>query len=388
MRHLLSLATLCTICTFTVHSCPDAWFLLDDHCYILYPSPLTLSNARQTCKQLGDTTHLISVKSQQQKQNIVQLIEKYHQTLPPDLQVKVWTSAINNSSHYRWPGDADAISDLNSSDQCSGQCCGLQVQLENDHLTLLQAACDSPAMAICVKNAHETEWTSIEFVGRRIDSLLSKQMAILSTLETASFENQINITNELTAVREALDVSNREVRSYMTIEAGMMMNLSLLITELREESSLRDSQSEQIDRMNNLLLTLTKKSTSLESKVEQSQRFLDSKIELVLIILRETKKILAETINSKVSTYSYSQQGTLYNQYSHCFNYSSSMIIILFCFFFTLSSLILTVLLFKQLLVIRRIFHFRPILGFHHEHTSSRVNDLELRARNMQLARD
>lgn len=361
---------------------------LGDRCYILYPSPLSLHNARQACKQLGDNARLVSVRSSEDKQSIIQLISKTHTPVHPEMYFKVWTNAIKNSSHYQWPEEATTINDLSPSNTCNDGCCGLQVLLKEEQLSLVEAACDTASMAICVKPANETHWSSIEFVGRHIDSRLSKQMAILSALETKSLENHVNVTDELTAIREALDVSIREMQSYFAVEASMMMNLSLLINELREESSLRESLAEQVDRSNNLLVSLSKKTSSMETKIDDSKRYLDSKVELVLIILRETKKILSETVNSKVNSFTHSQQGTFYNRYTHCFNYTSSMIIIIFCFFFTLSSLILTVLLFRQLLIIRGIFHFRPILGFQHESPSSRVNDLEMRTRNMQLARD
>lgn len=390
MKHFV-LVSFCSMLQM-IHSfslCPQGWQEFQDDCYFVNATTTTLSKARHFCSKFGNSSKLLSLRSSEQKQFLSDLVTKMV-SINANGQAVVWTNAVETSaSHFEWPEDRVAIEGVENVNSCvTKNCCGLQMSLSANVVSLKQSPCVSNASVVCVKSLPHANWTSIEFVGKKLNSLFSRQMSFLSSMEAARAKSHFSLANDLQAVKFALSVSMREIDLHFAQEASAMYNLSILVEEMKQEQSLREEQTEYQQQIQLALASLHKKTLSLESSLEHYRGYFDGKVDMVLVMLRDSKKILSEIINSK-NFYSHSQQqGTLLHGNVHHGNSNSLMIIVIFCFFFTLASLTINILLFRQLAIIKSCLCCprRSILGFNHE--SSASNDqltVEMEMRGRQI---
>lgn len=361
--------------------CPQGWFEFKDDCYVINATYNTLPGSRQFCRSFGDSSKLLTIKSDEQEKFIIDFVQKHISTHE---EAKIWTNAVGKSSHYEWPENHQVVTNIEPTNHCKDECCGLQVNLNGKTILLNESPCEEKASIICVKPQPHANWTSVEYVGKKINSLLSKHLSILSSIETSSASSFFLLGNKIDEMKSIFGIHLQDIDKYFNKEANAVYNLSILLQEMKEEQSIREDQTEIVKQIQVTLSSLHKKVLYLENSFTNSRIYFDGKVDLVLDMQRESKKILSEFINSKFNgiTTSHSLQQKTFYHGNQCNNNTSMMIIVIFCFFFTFSSLTINVLLLKQISHMKNFICYtrRPILGFNHETTN---DQLEMRGREI-----
>ena len=101
--------------------CPNGWHEFKDDCYIINATITTLPIARQFCGSFGDSSKLLTVRSEDPKKKFLHdFIIKF---LSINGHISVWMNAIENSSHYEWPENHRVVEGIENVNSCPSEWC-------------------------------------------------------------------------------------------------------------------------------------------------------------------------------------------------------------------------------------------------------------------------